>query len=205
MGPRHRPMLAIRSRGVRSADGRSQRDSAQGGSMPIEWDPQAQQWHLHNGRLSVVLAVLENGALGQLYFGAPLEAGRDYRHLARGPFAGYANRVGDADPVRAADARLGRLPPAGPLGAPRGRLAGARSPMRDPPDPRRASRQLPGLPSTYTERCRRGGHAGDRPRRRDQRPDCHRPADHVPRPRGDRPQHHRPQRRPDGRARRAPS
>ncbi len=41
--------------------------------MPIEWDPQAQQWHLHNGRLSVVLAVLENGALGQLYFGAPLD------------------------------------------------------------------------------------------------------------------------------------
>jgi hypothetical protein len=52
--------------------------------MPIEWDPQAQQWHLHNGRLSVVLAILENGALGQLYLGAPLEPGRDYRHLARG-------------------------------------------------------------------------------------------------------------------------
>ena len=56
--------------------------------MPIEWHPQAQQWHLSNGRLSVVLAVLESGSLGQLYLGPALETGRDYRHLARGPFIG---------------------------------------------------------------------------------------------------------------------
>ncbi|MCY7417330.1 MAG: alpha-galactosidase, partial [Chloroflexi bacterium] len=66
--------------------------------MPIEWQPRAQQWHLHNGRLSVVLAVLESGQLGQLYLGAPLTPGRDYRHLARGPFPGYDNRLGD--PIR---------------------------------------------------------------------------------------------------------
>jgi len=66
--------------------------------MPIEWQPRSEQWHLHNGRLSVVLGVLENGQLGQLYLGAPLTPARDYRHLARGPFAGYDNRLGD--PIR---------------------------------------------------------------------------------------------------------
>ena len=66
--------------------------------MPVEWDPSAQQWHLHNDRLSVIVAVLENGTLGQLYLGPSLHPGRDYRHLARGPFPGYDNRVGD--PVR---------------------------------------------------------------------------------------------------------
>lgn len=62
--------------------------------MPIEWDSQARQLHLHNGALSYLVRVLENGALGQLHAGAPLTLGRDYSHLARGPFSGFDNRVG---------------------------------------------------------------------------------------------------------------
>jgi alpha-galactosidase len=66
--------------------------------MPVEWQNQSQQWHLYNDRLSVVLAVLESGSLGQLYLGPALATGSDYRHLARGPFQGYSNRVGE--PIR---------------------------------------------------------------------------------------------------------
>ncbi len=66
--------------------------------MPIEWIADARQLHLHNGHLSLVLRVLESGHLGQLHLGAPLALGRDYRHLLRGAFAGFDNRV--ADPMR---------------------------------------------------------------------------------------------------------
>lgn len=62
--------------------------------MPIDWDPAARQWHLHNGRTSWILAVLENGWLGHLHAGAPLAAGASYRHLAP-PFAGYDERMGE--------------------------------------------------------------------------------------------------------------
>jgi len=66
--------------------------------MPIEWNDEARQLHLHNGGISLVLRVLESGHLGQLHLGAPLAPGRDYRHLGRGAFAGFDNRV--ADPTR---------------------------------------------------------------------------------------------------------
>jgi alpha-galactosidase len=64
--------------------------------MSIEWDPDAQQWHLRNDHLSLILAVRESGELGQLYLGSPLAPDVDYRHLARGEFPGWANRLGDA-------------------------------------------------------------------------------------------------------------
>ncbi len=64
--------------------------------MPIDWDPAARQWHLRNDHLSLILAVRENGEVGQLHLGAPLASGVDYRHLARGPFPGWDNRVGEA-------------------------------------------------------------------------------------------------------------
>ncbi len=63
--------------------------------MPIEWNDDARQLHLHNGRVSLVLRVLESGHLGQLHLGAPLAPGRDYRHLGRGAFPGFDNRVAD--------------------------------------------------------------------------------------------------------------
>jgi alpha-galactosidase len=64
--------------------------------MPIEWDADARQFHLHNDRISYVIAILENGALGGLYVGPALPAGRSYRHLAPTPFRGFTNRLGDA-------------------------------------------------------------------------------------------------------------
>jgi alpha-galactosidase len=61
----------------------------------IEWDADARQLHLTNGRISCVLGLHENGALGLIHFGAALAAGRSYRHLVPRPFAGFSNRLGD--------------------------------------------------------------------------------------------------------------
>ncbi len=66
--------------------------------MSIEWRPDSRQWHLWNDQLSLILAIRESGELGQLYLGPPLARDTDYRHLARGEFAGWDNRVGD--PIR---------------------------------------------------------------------------------------------------------
>lgn len=66
--------------------------------MTIEWRPDSRQWHLRNDRLSLVLAIRESGELGQLYLGPPLARETDYRHLGRGAFPGWDNRVGD--PIR---------------------------------------------------------------------------------------------------------
>ena len=63
--------------------------------MAIEWDADARQFHLHNDRISYVIGIHENGALGGLYFGPALAAGRSYRHLAPTPFGGFTNRLGD--------------------------------------------------------------------------------------------------------------
>ena len=204
LGPGHRIDASDPAPAVRSAQ-RGQRDSRQGGSMPIEWDPQAQQWHLHNGRLSVVLAVLESGALGQLYFGAPLD-GRPRlpapctRTLRGLRATGSVSPSGSScrRPIRATTAcRPSRCAT---------RTARGCSTCAARPTGSRAGKPRAARPAQHVHRgCRRGGHAGDRPRRRDQRPDRHRAADHLPRPCGHRPQHHPPQRRPDGRPRRAPS
>lgn len=63
--------------------------------MPIGWDHATNQLHLHNGRISYLARVLEDGSLGHLYFGPALAPGRSYRHLGRGPFEGFSNRVGE--------------------------------------------------------------------------------------------------------------
>ena len=61
----------------------------------IEWRPDDRQLHLANGRLSVVLGVHDDGSLGLLHLGAPLAAGRSYRHLVPRGWAGFSNRLGD--------------------------------------------------------------------------------------------------------------
>ena len=61
----------------------------------IEWREGDRQFHLSNGRLSVVLAIHENGALGLLHLGRPLATGRSYRHMLSRPFEGFSNRLGD--------------------------------------------------------------------------------------------------------------
>ena len=66
--------------------------------MTIEWRADDRQFHLTNGRLSLVIRVYEDGSLGGLHLGAPLPIGRSYRHLGPDAFEGYGNRVGDAIP-----------------------------------------------------------------------------------------------------------
>ncbi len=118
--------------------------------MPIEWDPQVQQWHLHNDHLSVVLAILEDGALGQVYLGAPLKPGHDYRHLARGAFPGYSNRVGESIRFELPTPDSGdyRQPALSVRHADGSRVLDLRCATHRilPGKP-----ALPGLPSTYTE------------------------------------------------------
>jgi alpha-galactosidase len=63
--------------------------------MPVTHRPDTRELHLHNGRLSLVLAVLENGWLGQLHLGAPLDPSASYRHLGPADFHGFSNRVGE--------------------------------------------------------------------------------------------------------------
>ncbi len=67
--------------------------------MPITWDADSQTFHLHNGQLSYVIRVLDNGTLGQLHFGGPLAAGRSYAHLAGREFLGFGNRLGQPVPL----------------------------------------------------------------------------------------------------------
>ncbi len=118
--------------------------------MTIEWRADDRQFHLTNERISLVLRVYEDGSLGHLHLGAPLPAGRSYRHLGPDPFAGFANRVGDPVPFAyptpgGGDFRVPALVAAGADGATALALR-----YRD----HRISQGKPdldGLPSTYAE------------------------------------------------------
>ncbi len=67
--------------------------------MSIDWDPRDRQFHLHTGRISLVLRVFEDGTLGQLHLGAALPGDRSYRHLGPDPFQGFSNRIGSPVPL----------------------------------------------------------------------------------------------------------
>jgi alpha-galactosidase len=67
--------------------------------MTIEWRSGDRQFHLRNDRISLILRVYEDGSLGQLHLGAPLPAGRSYRHLGPDPFGGFSNRVAESVPL----------------------------------------------------------------------------------------------------------
>jgi alpha-galactosidase len=69
--------------------------SAATGPASIDWTAETRELHLRNDRISYVLAVLENGALGQLYLGPALARGSSYRHLVPDEFHGFSNRLGD--------------------------------------------------------------------------------------------------------------
>jgi len=60
--------------------------------MAIAWNPETREFHLRTERLSYILGVLGNGALGQLHFGASLAEGRPYRHLVPREFQGFESR-----------------------------------------------------------------------------------------------------------------
>jgi alpha-galactosidase len=63
--------------------------------MPISWNAQSQQFHLRNESISYVMRVLDNGWLGQLYFGPPLADDASYAYLGPAEFLGFSNRVGE--------------------------------------------------------------------------------------------------------------
>ncbi len=63
--------------------------------MSIDWNPETKEFHLRNDRISYLVRVLENGALGGLHFGPALARERSYRHLSQGEFHGFSNRLGD--------------------------------------------------------------------------------------------------------------
>ena len=118
--------------------------------MTIEWRPEDRQFHLHNGNLSVVLRIYEDGTLGALHLGAPLPPGRPYRHLGPDTFEGFSNRVGDPVPFAYPTSGLGddRVPAlvvVGPNGSGAVMLRYlSHSIAAGKPD-------LDGLPSTYVE------------------------------------------------------
>lgn len=59
--------------------------------MPICYDAGTRQFHLYNGRFSYIIKALEDGSLGQVYCGPPLEPSRSYPLLAPLPFWGFSN------------------------------------------------------------------------------------------------------------------
>ncbi|HET7026713.1 MAG TPA: glycoside hydrolase family 36 N-terminal domain-containing protein, partial [Candidatus Limnocylindrales bacterium] len=64
----------------------------------IDWDGAGRQLHLHNGLVSYVIRVLDDGSLGHLHFGPPLAPGASYAHLA--PASGsFGNRLGESIPL----------------------------------------------------------------------------------------------------------
>jgi len=119
--------------------------------VTIEWNAETREFHLRNERISYLLRVLENGALGGLYFGPTLARGRSYAHLGGGPFHGFSNRLGDPVALEyptagTGDYRVPALTIEAPDGATVLDLAYAGHRIRPGKAP------IPGLPSTYVER-----------------------------------------------------
>ncbi len=63
--------------------------------MPISWNPQSQQFHLHSESISYVMRVLDNGWLGHLHFGAALADDVSYGYLGPAEFLGFSNKLGE--------------------------------------------------------------------------------------------------------------
>ena len=56
--------------------------------MPISWSPERREFHLHNDRISYVMRVHENGALGHVHLGGALAPDRSPGPPASGAFTG---------------------------------------------------------------------------------------------------------------------
>ena len=118
--------------------------------MPITFEAQSRTFHLHNEHISYVMRVLENGALGHLYFGGPLSAKKSYGHLSGREYLGLANRLGEPVPLECPTRGIGDFRvPALIVDQPNG---------SDTLDPRFVSHRvfagktaIPGLPSTYVQ------------------------------------------------------
>jgi alpha-galactosidase len=63
--------------------------------VPISWDAASRTLHLRNDRLSQLLRVHDNGALGQLHLGAPLAADRVLSIVEPRGFRGFGEQFAD--------------------------------------------------------------------------------------------------------------
>ena len=63
--------------------------------MSVSWAPEARTFHLRNDRISYVMRVHDNGALGHLHFGPTMADGRSLAQVEPDGFTGFSNRVGD--------------------------------------------------------------------------------------------------------------
>ncbi len=63
--------------------------------MPIRWDAEAREAHLHNDRVSYIFRVLDTGWLGHLHFGPRLDPSRTYGHLGPQGAGAFHNRPAD--------------------------------------------------------------------------------------------------------------
>ena len=61
--------------------------------MTISWNEATNELHLHNGLISYVARVLEDGSLGHSYFGPALTPGRGYAHLGPATFEAFSDRL----------------------------------------------------------------------------------------------------------------
>ncbi|MDR0411386.1 MAG: alpha-galactosidase [Treponema sp.] len=61
--------------------------------MPIGFDRSTRQFHLYNDDFSYIIAVYDNGSIGQLYFGEPLAPDKTHPFLAPLSFAGFSNNI----------------------------------------------------------------------------------------------------------------
>ncbi|MDR1107783.1 MAG: alpha-galactosidase [Spirochaetaceae bacterium] len=59
--------------------------------MPIHYDPDIKEFHLYNDSFSYIIKIFENGYVGQVYCGAPLNPARTYPLLSPAPFLGFSN------------------------------------------------------------------------------------------------------------------
>jgi alpha-galactosidase len=119
-------------------------------TMPIRVYDDGREFHLHNDQLSYIARILDNGALGHLYLGAPLNPDWTYAHLEAAPFHGFDNRLGDPVALECptagtGDYRIPALVVEHPDGSSVVELAvtGHRLCAGKP--------AIPGLPSTYVE------------------------------------------------------
>jgi alpha-galactosidase len=65
--------------------------------MPIRYDTEAREFHLYTDTFSYIIRVFENGHIGQVYCGAPLNPERAYPFLAPDPGGGLYSCSGRGD------------------------------------------------------------------------------------------------------------
>ena len=69
-----------------------QPEEAANAAMTATWNGATNELHLHNGLISYVVRVLDDGSLAQVYFGPALAPGRSYAHLGPALSESFSDR-----------------------------------------------------------------------------------------------------------------